>query len=521
MNLSIKIIAGVLVFTVILFSILGYFQIKETKEILESFQLENAKSIARGFDATLHTRNDIYDYNVVLSHINKLIWLNPDIISITINMPQKGRIATLISSQSHLINETASGENYRVMEENKLISKITKIGEHRILKVITPIHISEQSVGLYEIELSLDQVDKQIQEKITYTFFSSIIMMLVTSAVLFIGLKIMLIMPIQNIKKGVLKISLENFNYKIKQNTKDELGVLATEFNTMSGKLKQAKEILVNHEHLLEKRVRERTKELHQTYEELKITHKEVKKKNVELVKANTEIMKLMKAKTDFISKSAHDLRTPINPIVNLLPLIKFRTKDKKILMHLAVIERNAKYLRKIADSLIDYLRSHDGQSKYTFVKKDINQMIEHVLQTYHHTFKDKHIKLEKSLRGKLFAEVDETKFTQVIQNLISNAVKFTDKRGKIIVSSNKNKNIINIKIKDSGMGMSKQTLSRLFEEFFQADESRKTEGTGLGLVICKEVIETHKGHISVTSPGEGKGTAVTVEIPIHQGVQK
>ena len=240
--------------------------------------------------------------------------------------------------------------------------------------------------------------------------------------------------------------------------------------------------------------------------------------KNYELEQANEEILELMKARTEFISRAAHDLRTPITPIMLLIPTIKKRIKDKGILYDLSVMERNANYLRLIANNLISYLKSQTGKYTYIFKKMNVEKIIDDVIKVYGEAFKQHKISVKKNIAGKLpLVEMDELKITEVIQNIFSNALKFMPKGGRLTISAKKIDNIINIRFEDTGIGITKSDLPKIFGEFFKADVSRHVEGEGLGLSICKEIIEDHHGRILAESEGRGKGSAILFEIPIKQ----
>jgi len=166
--------------------------------------------------------------------------------------------------------------------------------------------------------------------------------------------------------------------------------------------------------------------------------------KNFELEKANKEILDLMEARTEFINRAAHDLRTPITPILVLLPTIKKRIKDIGILFDLKVIERNANYLKNIADNLINYLKAKTQKYDYDFKKTDIRDILEYVLLTYKEVFKQRRITVINKIPKKLpLIEFDELRITEVIQNIVSNALKFMPRVGKFTISVNQSKEVI------------------------------------------------------------------------------
>ena len=203
-----------------------------------------------------------------------------------------------------------------------------------------------------------------------------------------------------------------------------------------------------------------------------------------------------------------------------LIPPIKKRIKDIGILYDLKVIEKNANYLKQIADDLISYLKSSTGRYQYIFKKTDIKGLIEDVLVTYREAFNQNKTEIIKRIPENLpLVEADELKIAEVLQNLVSNALKFMPRVGKLTIDIKKRDNFINVEFKDTGIGMSKKTLSKIFVEFFKADKSRHIPGEGLGLSICKKIIEDHHGRIWAESKGIGKGSTILFDIPISQKV--
>jgi signal transduction histidine kinase len=239
--------------------------------------------------------------------------------------------------------------------------------------------------------------------------------------------------------------------------------------------------------------------------------------RNFELEEANKEVTALMQARTDFINKSAHDLRTPITPILALLPTIKARVTDKNLLYDIEVIERNAHNLKQIADNLISYLKSQSGQYEYNFRTTDFTGLLKDMLKTYDELLKQKNIKLVTQLEKLPHIELDELKISEVLQNMLSNAAKFTKPKGIVAVSASANRTVVRVSVKDSGIGMTKTDLQKIFHDFYKADKSRGAVGAGLGLVICREIIEKHHGRIWAQSDGRGKGSSILFEIPIRQ----
>lgn len=241
----------------------------------------------------------------------------------------------------------------------------------------------------------------------------------------------------------------------------------------------------------------------------------ELEDKNYDLVLANKQVLSLLKTKTDFMNQVAHDLRTPLTPIITLLPIIKGKVADQKLKQDLTIVSNNAQYLKKLVDELVALIRSSEGVIDYRYERFALKDVIEEVLSNYQNVLDSNNIKAVKLVDNKLPAVMaNRLKIVEVLQNIISNSIKFMPKGGTLKIAAYKNDNFIYAKTEDSGIGMTKKTLAKVFTPFFKADTSRHTEGSGLGLSICKKIIEQHGGKIWVESPGIGKGATITFNLP-------
>ena len=244
----------------------------------------------------------------------------------------------------------------------------------------------------------------------------------------------------------------------------------------------------------------------------------ELEDKNIELEGANNEISRMLTLKTEFINQAAHDLRTPLTPVITLLPLLRQHLKDEHAAHNLEIIQKNAFYIKRIVDELITLIKTESNLKEITFEKISITEILDEILLTQENVIKNHNISIKKDYSRKLpDVELDKFKIIEVIQNLISNAVKFTPEKGTISIIVRKIDNYINVRVADTGIGMTQQTIEKLFTEFFRADDSRHGEGVGLGLSICKRIIEKHNGKIWAESNGKGKGSSIIFQIPIKQ----
>ena len=205
------------------------------------------------------------------------------------------------------------------------------------------------------------------------------------------------------------------------------------------------------------------------------------------------------KMKQEFMDIAAHELRTPIQPILGLAQVLKDQISDSTQIRFLDVILRNAKRLQKLQGEMLDVTRIEGGSMKIYKESFNLHELILHVLQDFHTQLKDDaRIKLNYRSDGDIWVIADKNRIIQVISNLLDNAIKFTI-AGRILVQLRKREgkkiadsNQVIVSVKDEGPGIDPSIIPRLFTKF----ASKSEKGTGLGLFISKSIIETHSGEI-------------------------
>ena len=224
--------------------------------------------------------------------------------------------------------------------------------------------------------------------------------------------------------------------------------------------------------------------------------------------------------KSQFLANMSHELRTPLNAILGYNELIVdgiYGTPSEKMQAVLKRVESNGRHLLGLINAVLDLSKIEAGQ--FTLDLADYS--LQNVTQTVYNAVEP--LALDKKLVFK--AEVqsdlppgrgDERRLTQVLLNLIGNAIKFTD-AGEVVIKAAASDGTFNLAVRDTGPGISAADQARLFQEFQQADNSntRKKEGTGLGLAISKRIIEMHGGRIWMESE-VGQGSTFFVMIPVQ-----
>jgi signal transduction histidine kinase len=250
-------------------------------------------------------------------------------------------------------------------------------------------------------------------------------------------------------------------------------------------------------------------------------------KKELEEIKIQLE--KSIHIKNDFLSIVSHELRTPLSNIKDSVSLVideaagSINETQKKFL-HMAM--NNINRLTHLIYDILDLSKIEAGRLHLKRKTIDLRQIVKEVYKSLYSKAENKFISFEVNLpEYPLESYIDQSKFTQVITNLVDNALKFTPVEGKISMELKENDGLIDFSIADNGKGIPPSEINRVFEKFFHRGEEG---GTGLGLAICKGVVEAHGGKIDVESPpaiayGDShwradetkKGTKFIINIPI------
>ncbi|MFX1379138.1 MAG: PAS domain S-box protein [Promethearchaeota archaeon] len=240
------------------------------------------------------------------------------------------------------------------------------------------------------------------------------------------------------------------------------------------------------------------------------------------------EIIKLKELdqiRKDLISRVSHELKTPLVSVCGAAELLlnsfidEFKDEPKELI---EMIEKGGKRLKYLVDNLVDITRIEYKKFKLEKELNDFNQIVRDCTRELMYLIKKREINLELNLMDDLYLEVDKVRIEQVILNLLSNAIKNTPPNGKITINSLQVDNCVQLSIRDTGIGLIKEEIDRLFTKFGKIErygdgmEYIDIQGTGLGLYISKEIIDLHKGQIWVKSAGRHKGSEFSLKIPIR-----
>jgi len=240
-----------------------------------------------------------------------------------------------------------------------------------------------------------------------------------------------------------------------------------------------------------------------------------------DIKKAHEQLKIHDKMQKEFINVAAHELRTPIQPILGLTEILRSQIKDAKQRELLDVTIRNAKRLQRLTEDILDVTKIETrtlGLKKELF---DLNEMILNTISDFKNQIAKENkgnnltLQLKRSpSQDPILIEADKGRINQVISNLLSNAIKFTDEGSIYVAVDRSGTREVLVSVKDTGRGLDQEILPRLFSRF----ATKSDKGTGLGLFISKSIIEAHGGRIWAENNAAGKGTTFTFSLPISKG---
>ena len=256
-------------------------------------------------------------------------------------------------------------------------------------------------------------------------------------------------------------------------------------------------------------------------WKELQSAHNEIRKMNQQLekkVEQRTEqIEQLLKQKDEFINQLGHDLKNPLGPMINLLPVIKNHIEDEKDKEILQVIQRNVGYMKNLVQKTLELARLNSPNTILTKTSIPLSDLIDQIVSQNKYILEEKQIKISKNIPRSITVFADKLRLEELINNLLNNSVKYSKKNGKIIISADVTDGNVTVSITDTGIGMTSEQLDHVFDEFYKADESRHDfDSTGLGMAICKRIVEKHGGNIWAESLGLNKGSSFYFTLPVH-----
>jgi signal transduction histidine kinase len=336
------------------------------------------------------------------------------------------------------------------------------------------------------------QTDKNSQNLILLQILFAILIIGILVLILYLVAR--MLRPIFALTQATSKVKKGNLDVSVKQKGNDELSVLSESFNSMIGS------------------VRDYTKKQNDLTKQLEAANEELKYKD--------------QLKDELINVAAHELRSPIQPILGLSEILRYGKRggesnnsklSKEDEQVLDIIIRNARRLLRLEQNILDMTRIESKTLHLDMETLDLDDIISNSIRDARYEIDNRRVDLEynatkNNSTNRVLIEADRARLTQVLSNLLSNAAKFS-KEGSIIVNTEKKGSEAFIGIRDTGPGIQPDIMTKLFSKFV----TNSSRGTGLGLYISKSIIEAHGGKIWAKNNADGKGATFTFSMPISQ----
>lgn len=309
--------------------------------------------------------------------------------------------------------------------------------------------------------------------------------------------------PLDRIRRGAEMLAEGNRAHRIDLAGRDEFARLAQSFNEMAERLAAVHDDL-------ERQIEERT-------EDLQAVLAEVHERSQIAEEVNRRLAEADRRKTDFLTNVSHELRTPLNAILGFLNLHLdgVYENDREAREYLGNARLASEHLLAMVNDALGFARMEAGKDPVRLQPLHPGDVICDVLRILDPQVRQKKLAVKLDVGGRHLVLADESKLRQVLLNLVGNAVKFTD-RGSISIRARAEGASVGIEVQDTGVGIPRDQLDRIFERFHQIDASptRRHGGTGLGLAISRELVRLMGGSIAVSSEGPGRGATFRVTLP-------
>jgi len=342
--------------------------------------------------------------------------------------------------------------------------------------------------------IALQQEKEVLQQERSFWIIAALVALaaVIIVSVLIGWLATQLLKPITELTAATEVLSKGEWHHQVQVKYQDELGTLTNTFNQMA--------------------------------KQLRISFAILEAKNEEAQKAREEAEQANKAKSVFVANMTHELRTPLNAIIGYSEMLQEEAEDRgqeELLPDLKKIAAAGQHLLALINDVLDFSKVEAGRMELHLENFDINEVVDEVIDTIRPLVEKNENRLELACQaqlGNMYADV--TKVRQCLFNLLSNASKFTE-QGSLSLTVQRylkeQQGWISFQVSDTGIGMTQEQISKLFQAFMQADSSttRKYGGTGLGLVITKQFCQMMGGEINVQSEF-GKGSTFIMHLPIQ-----
>ncbi|HMA82779.1 MAG TPA: HAMP domain-containing sensor histidine kinase [Candidatus Thermoplasmatota archaeon] len=473
LSLSLKLTLIVVAVSASVIFSLTLYNINDQSISFENIYVDKAKDTAAALEIF---RNETITNTSFPAAINSIQEQNNDSIEY-IHFFEKKQDNIILAHSTNSSEYDGNHDEYVLLSMNE--SKIVKITSSNTKKitVIAPGFSSTNQSFAYEFSYLTTDAYQILQQRSTNLFLiSGASLFILIFSVLFL-LRHTIVKPIIQFRDAAKIFGKGNLQTRIPLSSNDELGELADAFNTMAEDLEKSRETLEEYNKILER---------------------------------------LIDQKDAFIGQLGHDLKNPLQPLIGLLPILIQQEKDPKMKEHLKVMNENAQYMKELIFKTLELAKLRTEKISFEFDKLPLSETVDRVITTQKPMLEKNNISISNLIPKNIFMYADTLRLQEVFKNLITNAVKYTpDNGGKISISAKEKKDYVQVSITDTGIGMSKEQIKKIFDEFYRADSSTHgQDSVGLGLSITKRIIEKHNGKIWAESNGKDKGSTFHFTLP-------
>lgn len=493
-SLSVRLIAPLILFSLVIGLFLMIFFNHQADQLSHRMFQDRALELAE----LLVIKIEVDTSKSNLSRVMSAIGSYDDVDAIYLSNRISGRI---LSSNLNRYNN----KNVVAIKNTAVVEALSKVGNFKINKAFfvdsedsrqhilvypfNAISSDKRSIVPFVITLIInnESLNQNLADFYTPTLIIQFVSLIIISGFFYIFARKIIISPINRLIFAIDHAENKESALVEDKTRKDEMGLLIERYNKMSVKNHQQKEMLI-----------------------------------AEKERSDSAA----KAKSEFLATMTHELRTPLNGVIGMSELLKEANLNTKHAGYLEIINQSGNQLLAVINDILDFSKIESGKLDLNPEYFDINQLIRNTVSMLNYQAHEKSISLSVSSNipdNLAIVYGDDVRINQILINLISNAIKFTEKgfvtiHLKPLPNEDTTTSKFEVHVKDTGIGMSNEQLIHLFEHFHQADASttRKYGGTGLGLAICKKLTERMNGTINVTSePGVGTNFILGLTLPL------
>lgn len=389
-----------------------------------------------------------------------------------------------------------------------------QVFDSKHLSCFLPVYSSGKTVGTIYLLSDLSSLYARLRG-VAYGVVFAFVLLLVGSWMLARWIQQPISHPLVQLADIMGRVSRSN-NYSLRAEklSTDEVGSLVDGFNRMLEQIEMQQKKLIAHQASLEQTVTERTAELREIVEQLDQARKLADSAN--------------EAKSDFLSKMTHELRTPLIGVLGMNELLQRTSLDEQQLLLTDTVQKSGEELLKLISDVLDISRIEAGKLELNPATVSLAQIIEDAAGLLTPMAQDKGLDLvtDISLDSVWRVHVDENRIRQIVMNLIGNAVKFT-LSGHVAISlkctvQDQQTGLFTLCVADTGIGMDEKSKTRVFDLFYQSDNAgtREQPGSGLGLSIVRQLVDLMDGDLNLHSdPGQGSSFRVQLRLPLVEKI--